>query len=148
MDRRRVMRMIKCVLISFMLMVCFVLQSYAADITPTCINMRIPGGYRAISYYCEWRLEINRVASGDSDIAIDVGFCIGYKKLEFTTSGGVVAIDFDIKEDNYDKITTSFSSATAETVFKNSVDPIKRLYVTSTITNGQVDNITLSCVQQ
>jgi hypothetical protein len=111
---------------------------WAANVYPAAIRRG-----NVISY--SWTLVTNQTVTGDSNTAKSVAFCAGPKVLIFKTSGATVNITFDIKEDSDAVTTKSLTVSTAGTIKLSANHHISELYITSTITDGQVDSIKLTC---
>lgn len=136
------MKRLMIFLIAMIAMMAIFSMSFAADVKPdSTLSKRLWGTRHYV-----WILATNQTVSGDSDKAINVGFCTGIKTLIFTTSGGSVDITFTIYSDGDNDDTLQMTSAGTDRI--STWDSISEVYVNSAITAGQVDSIKQTCESQ
>lgn len=99
------------------------------------------------TYHYKWTLAANQTQTGDSAYkAVSVEFCSGAKTIFFKASGGTVNISFNIVGGTDSSTVITMSEAGTKTY--TSWDNYETIYVTSTITSGQVDSIILTCTSE
>ena len=99
------------------------------------------------TYHYKWTLAASQTQTGDSAYkATSVEFCSGAKTIFFKASGGTVNISFNIIGGTDSSTVITMSEAGTKTY--TSWDNYETIYVTSTITSGQVDSIILACTSE